>query len=127
MKALALLGILSMTLLADINIVTSKNSPIKGVTIEDLAKVYLKKKTTINGVKVIPIDNKDSYNDFCKKVIKKTPKQLRAYWMKEIFKGNKKPPQKLSSAEIKKKIQKNPYVISYATNKLTGKVIFTIK
>ncbi|NOZ90498.1 MAG: hypothetical protein GXO60_04335 [Epsilonproteobacteria bacterium] len=127
MKVLVLLGLLSMVLFADIKIVTSANSPIKGVTIEDLAKVYLKKKSTINGVKVIPIDNKDSYNDFCRKVIKKTPKQLRSYWLKEIYRGNKQPPERLSAAQIKKKMKQNPYVISYATNKLTGKVIFTVK
>jgi len=127
MKVLMVLSLLSIMSFADIKIVTSAKSPIKGVTIEELAKVYLKKKDTINGVKVIPIDNKDSYNDFCKKVIKKTPKQLRAYWMQQIFKGNKQPPEKLSATQIKKKMQKNPYIISYATNKLTGKVIFTIK
>ncbi len=127
MKVLMVLSLLSIMSFADIKIVTSTKSPIKGVTIEELAKVYLKKKDTINGIKVIPIDNKDSYNDFCKKVIKKTPKQLRAYWMQQIFKGNKQPPEKLSATQIKKKMQKNPYIISYATNKLTGRVIFTIK
>ena len=127
MKKLLLLTTMSIMAFSDIKIVTSTKSPLKSVSIEDLAKVYLKKQDTINGIKVIPIDNKDSYNDFCRKVIKKTPKQLRAYWMKEIYRGNKQPPLKLSSSQIKQKIAKNPKIISYASNKLTGKVIFTIR
>jgi len=127
MRKLLLLTTLSIMAFSDIKIVTSNKSPLKNVSLEELAKVYLKKQDTINGIKVIPIDNKDSYNDFCIKVIKKTPKQLRAYWMKEIYRGNKQPPLKLSSTQIKKKIAQNPKVISYTTNKLTGKVIFTIK
>jgi len=127
MKKLLLITLLTIIASSDIKILTSSTSPIKSVSIEDLAKVYLKKIDTINGIKVIPIDNQDSYNDFCRKVIKKTPKQLRAYWMKEIYRGNKQPPLKLSSSQIKQKIARNPRIISYASNKLTGKVIFTIK
>ena len=127
MKKLLILIVLTIIASSDIKILTSSKSPIKSISIEDLAKIYLKKIDTINGIKVIPIDNKDSYNDFCKKVIKKTPKQIRAYWMKEIYRGNKQPPLKLSSSQIKQKIARNPRIISYASNKLTGKVIFTIK
>jgi len=127
MKKILLLMILTMMAFSDIKIMTSTKSPITNVSLEDLAKIYLKKKDTINGIKVIPIDNKDSYNEFCKKVIKKTPKQLRAYWMKEIYRGDKQPPQKLSSSQIKQKMQKNSKIISYSANKLTGKVIFTIR
>jgi len=127
MKRFSLLIILSVMTFADIKIMTSPKNPLDKVTIEDLARVYLKKTNKINGVKVIPIDNKDSYEEFCRKVIKKTPKQLKAYWMKEIYRGDKLPPQKLSSQQIKEKMKKNSKIISYATNKLTGKVIFTIR
>jgi len=127
MKKFGLLLILSILTFADIKIMTSPKNPLNKVTLEDLAKVYLKKTNTINGIKVIPVDNKDSYEEFCKKVIKKTPKQLKAYWMKEIYRGDKLPPQKLSSKQIKEKMKENPKIISYSTNKLTGKVIFTIR
>jgi len=127
MKKFGLLLILSVLTFADIKIMTSPKNPLNKVTLEDLAKVYLKKTNTINGIKVIPVDNKDSYEEFCKKVIKKTPKQLKAYWMKEIYRGDKLPPQKLSSKQIKEKMKENPKIISYSTNKLTGKVIFTIR
>ena len=127
MRVFALYIIFNTMTFADIAIITSPKSPLKGVTIEALAKVYLKKTDTINGVKVIPIDNKDGYNEFCKKVIKKTPKQLHAYWMKEIYRGNKQPPERLSTSQIKQKIKQNPKVISYAKSGLTGKILFTIR
>jgi hypothetical protein len=127
MKLLATITLFSLFAFPDINIVTSDKNPLKNVTLEKLANVYLKKTDNIDGIKVVPIDNKDSYDEFCKKVIKKTPKQLRAYWMKEIYRGDKQPPPKLSPSEIKKRIEENPKVISYTSSKLTGKILFTIR
>ncbi len=127
MRLFALYILLNGVIFADIYIITSPKNPLKRVTIEELAKVYLKKTDTINGIKVIPIDNRDDYNEFCKKVIKKTPKQLHAYWMKEIYRGDKQPPERLSALEIEEKIKENPKIISYARSKLTGKLIFTIR
>jgi len=127
MRILAIISLFSLFAFANISIVTSNKNPIKNVTIEQLASVYLKKTDNIDGIKVIPIDNKDSYNEFCKKVIKKTPKQLHAYWMKEIYRGNKQPPPKLSDKQIKEKMEQNPKVISYTSNKSTGKILFTIR
>ncbi len=127
MRIFAIYIIFTIVTFADIAIITSPKNPLKGVTIEELAKVYLKKIDTINGIKVIPIDNKDSYNEFCKKVIKKTPKQLHAYWMKEIYRGNKQPPERLSTSQIKQKIRQNPKIISYTKNDLTGKILITIR
>ncbi len=127
MRLLSIIALLSLFAFSDINIVTSNKNPLKSITIEKLADIYLKKTDNINGIKVIPIDNKDSYNEFCKKVIKKTPKQLHAYWMKEIYRGDKQPPPKLSTSQIEKEIKQNPKVISYSSNKLTGKILFTIR
>ncbi len=127
MRLLSIIALLSVFAFSDINIVTSSKSPFKNITIEKLADIYLKKTDNINGIKVIPIDNKDSYNEFCKKVIKKTPKQLHAYWMKEIYRGDKQPPPRLSDLQIKQKMEQNPKVISYTSNKLTGKILFTIR
>jgi len=127
MRIFALYILLSGVIFADISIITSPKNPLKRVTVEELAKVYLKKVDNINGIKVIPIDNRDGYNEFCKKVIKKTPKQLHAYWMKEIYRGDKQPPEILSTSQIQQKIEDNPKVISYARSGLTGKIIFTIR
>ena len=125
MRAIILLSILSNVLFSDIKIMTSEKNGLIQVTKEELARVYLRKTDKIKGVTVIPIDNKESYREFYSKVIKKTPKQLRAYWTNTIDK--KKPPKKLSTSEIKKAIKKNPKIISYSKNNLTGKLLLTIK
>jgi hypothetical protein len=126
MKKMFLLGLLTTTLFSDIKVLTSEKNGIGKIKKSDLIQLYLRKTDVINGVKLVPIDNKDSYKEFYKTVIKKSPKQLRAYWAKEIFKGSKKPPKRLSSAEIATKIKNGAKIISYASTKLPGKVVLTI-
>jgi len=106
-------------------IVSPKNRLIK-VTKKELTDIYLKKKRKIRGILVIPIDNRQHYAEFCRKVMKKTAKQMRAYWAKELYNGSKIPPKLKSSSQIKNALKKNKHVISYASNKLTGKIILRI-
>lgn len=124
MRTVILLSILSVTAFSDIKIMISEKSELASVTSDELAKVYLKKTNKIRGFTVVPIDNKDSYKEFYSKVLKKTPKQLRTYWIKI---NKKRPPKRLSSAEIKRKMAQNPKIISYSKNKLTGKLLLTVK
>ena len=106
--------------------VSHKNKLIK-VTKKEIADVYLKKKTRIRGISVIPIDNRKNYKEFCKKIMNKTPKQMRAHWARELYRGTKKIRPKLKTdQEIKIAINSNPKIISYSSNKLTGKIIFHI-
>ena len=125
MRTIVLLSILSSTLFSEIRIeISEKNKQLISVTKDELARVYLRKTDKIKGVTVIPIDNKESYREFYSKVLKKTPKQLRAYWIKT---GKKRPPKKLSTAQIKQEMKKNPKIISYSTSNLTGKILLQVK
>ena len=124
MRTIVLLSILSSTLFSDIKIMISEKNKLISVTKNELAKVYLRKTDKIKGVTVIPVDNKESYKEFYSKVLQKTPKQLRAYWIKT---GKKRPPQKLSTAQIKQEMKKNPKIISYSTSSLTGKILLQVK
>jgi len=121
--------IFNLAVFGDIKIITSKKSPIHSISKEQLIKIYLKEIDTINGVTVTPIDNSNSkiYNEFYAKLINKTPKQIRAYWMKEIYRGDKQPPKRLSDKEVKLKIKENPNIIYYSYDKLTGKIILNLK
>lgn len=95
----------------------------------DLANLYLKKTDSINGVKVIPIDSQDNalFQEFYKKVVKKSPKQLHAYWMKQIYKGNIQPPKRLSRKALQKAMKGNDTIIAYDKNPNTGYILLTIK
>ena len=105
--------------------VSPKTKLVK-ITKKELRNLYLKKITKIRGIHLIPIDNHKNYAEFCKKIIKKTPKQMRAYWAKELYDGTKVPPEIKNNAQIKDAIKGNTYIISYASHKLTGKIIFKI-
>ncbi len=123
MRVLLFLSLLLSLGFSDITIMISKENKLVSVKKSEIIDLYLKKTDNIQGVKVIPIDNKNSYKEFYRKFIKKTPKQLRAYWIKS---NKKRPPKRLSTAEINKEMKKNAKIISYAKNSLSGKVLFRI-
>jgi len=108
---------------SDIKIKISKKNKLVHITRSEIIDLYLKKIDNIKGIKVVPIDNKNSYKEFYRKFIKKTPKQLRAYWIKS---DKKRPPKRLSTSEINKEMIKNSKILSYAKNDLTGKLLFRI-
>jgi len=133
MKSIILSILLSSFAFSNISVYISHNDKISQVSHKDLADLYLKKRDNINGIKVIPVDskNKKLFQEFCRKVIKKTPKQLHAYWIKEIFRGDKQPPKKLSSKELKNAIKdaiktKTP-IITYDKMPKNGCILLSIK
>lgn len=107
----------------------SHKNKISKVSHQELANLYLGKSNTIKGVKVIPIDsqNKKLFQEFYRKVVKKSPKQLHAYWIKQIYKGNKQPPKKLSPQALKKAMKSTTPIISYEKNPKTGHFLITVK
>jgi len=129
MKSFILTLILTAFSYANSTIKITIDNKIINVPQKELEDLYLKKRSTINGIKVMPVDTKDNqlFKEFYSKVIKKTPKQLRAYWMKEIFRGDKQPPKRVSNAALKKLIKQKTPVLSYSKNSKTGKILLTLK
>jgi hypothetical protein len=129
MKAILLSILLSSFAFSNISVFISHNNKISEVSQKDLVNLYLKKSNTINGIKVIPVDSKDKklFKEFYRKVIKKSPKQLHAYWIKEMYRGNKQPPKKLSKKELKKAMKSKTPIISYEKNPKDGRILLTIK
>ena len=129
MKPLILTLLLSAFTYANTSIEVNINNKITKVSQQDLASLYLKKTTTINGIKVIPLDTKDNklFKEFYQKIINKSQKQLRAYWMKEIYRGDKQPPKRLSTSALKKLMKQKIAVMTYEKNSKTGHILLTIK
>jgi len=129
MKSILLSILLSSFAFSNISVFISHNNIISKVSYKELADLYLKKSDTINGIKVIPVDskNKKLFQEFCRKIIKKTPKQLHAYWIKEIFRGDKQPPKRLSEKELKNAMKSKTPIISYDNNPKKGQILLTIK
>ena len=126
MKTIVLLSLFFNLAFSEIIVMTSTKNKLMKVTKKELTDIYLKKKSKIRGISVIPINNRKNYAEFCRKVINKTPRQMRAYWARELYRGTKHPPKIKSSKEIKNSIKKNKNVISYASSKLTGKILLKI-
>ncbi len=128
MKKLLLLTLLwTIGVEANIKVLISNEHRVTSVTQKELSDLYLGKKNTIQGVKVVPIDNKENFKEFYQKVLKKNPKQLRAYWMREMYKGDRLPPKQMTVSQIKKEMKSNKKIVTYAISKLNGKVIMTVK
>ncbi len=129
MKSLLLTIILTSFAFSKISVFISYNNKLTKVTNRDLANLYLRKTDTINGIKVTPIDSKNRklFEEFYKKIVKKTPSQLHAYWIKQIYKGSTQPPKKLSKEAIKKAIKQGSHIIAYDSNPQTGRILLTVK
>jgi len=127
MKLIVLLLSLSSLLFANINMKITPNSKISSLTKKEISDIYLGKRTTIKGVNIIPLDDDKYYTEFYQTIIKKTPKQLRAYWIREMGKSKRKPPKKFTSSEIESMIQKNYIFISYSSSVLKNSKDLIVK
>ena len=103
MKSLLFTIILSASLFADVSAI-SNNKKLTKVSQKELVSLYLKKTKTLNGIDVTPIDskNRELFKKFYTQILKKTPSQLHAYWIKQIYTGTTQPPKKLSIKDIKR-------------------------
>lgn len=128
MKLLLLTILLSSFAFSNISVI-SENHKLSKINQKDLMNLYLKKTNTINGIKVIPVDsqNKKLFQEFYQTIIKKNPKQLHAYWIKEIYRGDKQPPKKLSAKALKEAMKNKTPIVSYTKNPKTGQILLTIR
>lgn len=126
LKIILLLSIVPTLVFSEIFVMVSINNKLTKVSKKEITDLYLKKRKQIRGIPLTPIDNREHYEEFCQKVMNKSPRQMRAYWARELYRGIKQPPKVQSSAQIKKTLQRNSNVISYASSKLTGKILLHI-
>ena len=90
----------------------------EAIEISDVERIYLGKKgaadSRFEGKPIhLPRDNR-LFKAFSKKVLGKTPSQLRAYWAKRIFTGKGRPPDTVSSqSELVEILTNNLNAIGY--------------
>ena len=128
MKLIVLLLSFSSLAFSKIYII-SNNSKLNSmkITKKELADLYLQKTNKIRGIRVIPLDNKSSFQEFYNEIVKKSPKELRAYWTREMYKSDRLPPRKLSIQQIKTMIKSNSNYISYSSSEISGVNIISIR
>ncbi|SFV61166.1 hypothetical protein MNB_SV-14-1472 [hydrothermal vent metagenome] len=128
MKLIILLLLLSSLAFSQIYII-SNNNKLQSMTItkKELADLFLQKTDTIKGIRLIPLDNKLNFKEFYNKIIKKSQKELRAYWAREMYKSDRVPPKKLSIQQIKTMIKSNENYISYSSSIISGVNVIAIR
>lgn len=103
---------------ADVVVVVSSKSPVKSLTAEQTAKIFLGKVVTFpNDQTAIPIDQPEGStirDEFYSKVAHKNSSQLTAYWAKVIFTGDGRPPKLIAGdVAVRKAIANNPNAVGY--------------
>ena len=95
-------NLLNIAAAEELVIVTAQDN-VEELRLEDVARIFLGKVTRYpSGEEVVPLDldpADPSYAEFARKVLRKTPAQLKAYWAKRIFTGKGKPPRAIASSE----------------------------
>lgn len=103
---------------AEVVVVVSSKSPVKSLTAEQTARIFLGKVATFpDGQAVVPVDQPEGSKvreEFYDKVVRKSPAQLTAYWAKVIFTGDGRPPMLIDgNIAVRKAIAGNPNAIGY--------------
>ncbi len=114
-------------MIAEIKVFSSSNIDVSEVSQKQLSDLYLKKTDKIDGEKVIPINTVEDYEEFCRKVLNKTPSQIHAYWMKQVFLGKKTPPENYLREKVSQIIKNSKDTIGYSSQPLESKSIYEIK
>jgi ABC-type phosphate transport system substrate-binding protein len=111
------------TVAAEVVAVVSAKNPVAALSKEQVVDIFLGKASRFpDGSPTVPIDLAEgsaAREEFYAKFAGKSSAQLKAHWSKIIFTGRGQPPREaLNSAEMKKLIVENPYVIGYLDQSL---------
>lgn len=117
---MAWLAVASSSIASDAGfvIIVHPDNPVSSVDADFVRDAFLKKATRwSHGPKIRPIDlagDLRAHDRFTHDVLKKTPAQLRAYWVQRIFSGTDVPPPAADSpANVISYVMSNPGTLGY--------------
>jgi ABC-type phosphate transport system substrate-binding protein len=115
-----IIGCVSNVFSADVSIIVNKQVTDE-LSNEQIKSIFLGKlKNLPDGSKVIPLgrgEKSDIYSNFNKKILKKSNKQIKAYWSRLVFTGRDVPPKIIDTdADILDLVSKNPSLIGYISS-----------
>jgi len=119
---------------ADVVVIVNSSVAIKSASADDIAQIFLGKRSNIDGVHLVPVDQSEgnpARMAFYAKVVQKNPSQLNAYWSRLIFTGKGNPPRQVGSdAEVAEAVADDEEAIGYIDSSAVTdgvKVIYTVK
>ena len=104
----------------DLVVIVNANNPVRELSQEDAARLFLKKRTNWpDGNAVLPANQTDGQpvrEAFCRDVLHKSTAALAAYWQQQIFSGRDIPPPEFESdAAVVAFVKSNPRAIGYVS------------
>lgn len=109
MRFVAFIFILTVQLLgSDIRVIMSINCTIESLKYFELKEMFLKDRTKVDDINVVSLDNKNKsiQKEFIEKYLNKTQGQMRAYWARMVFTGDKTPPMRVDVANFENTLEK---------------------
>jgi hypothetical protein len=110
---------------ADIYIITHISTPIETISKEELATIYLLKKTYWDdSLPITPINlsaNTTLHQQFTQQVFKRSPRRMETYWNNMSYKGIKPPVTESSENSVHLFVKRVPGAIAYTTKKPSDK------
>jgi hypothetical protein len=87
---------------ADIVVVTGNQSKVSSLTENEVRQLFSGQLRTLSGQRVQPLDlpSTNRYReDFYRKLLGRSPDQMKAYWTRLIFTGQGQPPREIAGAQ----------------------------
>ncbi len=131
--AMLLMLLVSFSARAEISVIINPGTGVSSASIKMIKKIFLGKKSSIEGVDVVAVDQEEGSairDEFYLKVAKKNAAKLKNYWSKMIFSGKAVPPDVVGDdaaviSWVAKKKNGIGYVNSSSVNG-TVKVVLTV-
>lgn len=102
---------------AEIAIVANKNYPADQVTLPELKKIYLGEKEYEAGIKINPLDQRETNpirRQFAEQLLGSSVPAYNGYWLKRVFREGTIPPRVRENArEVLESIGNDPGAIGY--------------
>lgn len=103
------------SLAEELAIVVNFNASFDHLSRQDLINIFMGRYQQFpDGQAAIPLDLTGDSETFYRKLINKTPAELRSYWARLVFSGRGTPPRKLEAADqLLEVIANNPGAVGY--------------
>lgn len=111
------------TAAADVVVVVSGDSPVRTLSSDALADLYLGRLDRLPGSgKVVPFDLSErvpTHDEFYREYLNRTPAEIKAHWSRLIFTGRGQPPESVRDGETMADIvAQNPNAVGYVDSSM---------
>lgn len=129
---LASVSLQATSSLADVVLIVNPELKIDSLSKSDVARIFLGKTSQLpTGQDITPLNqhfSSDTRGEFDKKMLRKSPGQIKAYWSKQLFTGEGSPPEEVpGDLDVLKMILKDKAYIGYVDDSVVNEGVTVVK